>query len=73
MSSSLSAGRGRGAKLLDLSPYAAILEALVANRKARLFSPLAHNKNDRHLFVPNEIELPALPDVPNKSILRPLP
>ena len=64
---------GRGAKLLDLSPYAAILDALVAERKAPLFAPLAHRNNERHLFVPNEIDLPALPNGAQNWIVRPSP
>ena len=62
---------GRGAKLLDLSPYAAILDALIAERKTPLFTPLAHEKNDRHLFVPDEIELPMLPAKAKDWIVRP--
>lgn len=64
---------GRGARLLDLSPYAAILDALVAERKTPLFDPLAHRNNERHLFVPNEIELPTLPDGAQRWIIRPSP
>ena len=66
-------GSGRGAKLLDVSPYAAILDALVAERKALLFAPLAHEKNNRYLFVPNEIELPALSNKARNWIVRPSP
>lgn len=62
---------GRGAKLLDLSPYSAVLDALVAERKAQLFTPLSHDKNDRHLFVPNEIELPTLPKAVQHWLVRP--
>ena len=62
---------GRGAKLLDLSPYAAVLDALVAECKAPLFAPLAHRNNERHLFVPNEIDLPALPNGAQNWIVRP--
>ena len=62
---------GRGAKLLDLSPYAATLDALVAARKTRLFKPLARKSNHRHIFVPTEVELPALPRGAENWIVRP--
>ena len=51
---------GTGTKTLDLSPYGAILAALVAERGARLFDPLAKVKGKKTVFVPFEIELPQL-------------
>jgi hypothetical protein len=62
---------GRGANLLDLSPYAAILESLIAARGGQLFRPLAHEKNDHYVFVPTEIELPTLPAGAEKWIVQP--
>jgi hypothetical protein len=62
---------GRGAKLLNLSPYAAILEALIAARGGDLFRPLAHPKNRHFVFVPGEIDLPALPHGAERFITRP--
>ncbi|MGO9200034.1 MAG: hypothetical protein ACLQM8_05780 [Limisphaerales bacterium] len=62
---------GRGARMLDYSPYGAILDALVAERRERLFKPLTHEKNERYLFVPSEIELPAMPEGAQKWIVRP--
>ena len=62
---------GRGASLLNLSPYAAVLDALVTERKDALFGPLDHPNNTRCLFVPAEIELPLLPSRAQTRIIRP--
>jgi hypothetical protein len=62
-------GRGRGAKLLDLSPYGAILDALVSAKGAALFGPLAYERNRRHVFVPGEVALPPLPVAVKKWII----
>jgi ppGpp synthetase/RelA/SpoT-type nucleotidyltranferase len=53
---------GRGAKLLDLSPYGSIIEALVADAHGALFNPLTNPRNRYHVFVPVEIDLPPLPN-----------
>lgn len=60
--------QGRGAKILDLSPYGAVLQSLVEVRGAPLFEALLQNKKKR-LFVPAEIELPSLaPAVLNRIV-----
>lgn len=62
---------GRGAKLMNVSPYSAILEALVVARGAPLFQPLQHPNNRRHVFVPAEVELPSLPPLAMTWIIAP--
>lgn len=62
---------GRGAKLLNLSPYAAILEALINERGGDIFKPLLHVKNKSFVFVPGEITLSSLPTGAEKFITRP--
>lgn len=62
---------GRGAKLLDLSPYAAILDALVAKKGGGLFDRLADAKPGVAIFVPLEIDLPELSPAVAERIIRP--
>lgn len=64
---------GGGASLLNLSPYSAILDALVKKRGLALFTSLQHPKNSRSLFVPNEVELPQLPPKVRNWIIQPTP
>ena len=64
-------GRGRGAKLLDLSPYGAIIDALVSANGAALFRPLMHEKNRRYVFVPGEVPLPHLSAAAKRWIITP--
>lgn len=63
--------KGKGANLLDLCPYAAILDALIAERGDKLFKSLAHEKNTRFVFVPDEVDLPTLPPSARKWIVQP--
>jgi len=53
--------QGAGTKTLDLSPYGAILAALLAERGADLFAALPKARGRRAIFVPYEIELPPVP------------
>jgi ppGpp synthetase/RelA/SpoT-type nucleotidyltranferase len=61
---------GRGASLLNLSPYAAILDSLLKQRGQTLFDPLRHKNNERHLFVPDEVQLPPLPREVSNWIIK---
>jgi len=58
---------GHGANTLNLSPYSAVLTALIEEKGAKLFEPLQHSRRD-FVFVPAEITLPHVP----KSVLRQL-
>lgn len=62
---------GRGAKTLNLSPYGAVLAALIYKRGAAMFEPLAHPNNRKALFVPTEIDLPELQKDAQNWIIRP--
>ncbi|WP_088259358.1 hypothetical protein [Fimbriiglobus ruber] len=63
---------GEGAKTLNLSPYSAVVAALLRKRgAATLFGPLGKPWNKRSLFVPLEIDLPALPDAVQRKLIRP--
>jgi hypothetical protein len=62
---------GYGAETLDLSPYAAVVAALIAKRGAALFNSLAHPKCRDHLFVPLEVELPSLSREVMQRIVQP--
>lgn len=62
---------GRGAKVLNLSPYGAILESLLQAHGASLFAPLAHPKNSQYVFVPLEVELPGLHANIERWIIKP--
>src|SRR5439155_21788875 len=62
---------GEGAKTLNLSPYAAILAALIRERGGGVFDPLAHPKCRNDIFVPLEIDLPKMVDGAEKHIIRP--
>jgi hypothetical protein len=62
---------GQGAKTLNLSPYGATMSALIREHGGGIFDPLAHPKCRDVLFVPWEIELPAIADGAEKHIVRP--
>jgi hypothetical protein len=64
---------GRGAALINVSPYAAVLESLIAARGASLFEPLAHRNNRNYLFVPEEVALPPLSPQISNWIVSPAP
>lgn len=59
-----------GAKTINLSPYGAIITALLKNRGANAFSRLGERWNKARLFVPNEIDLPAFPAEVQAKIIR---
>lgn len=59
---------GLGAETLDLSPYGAVIAALVAARGAALFDSLAGGK--KTVFVPYEVTLPDLRDDVRKKVIR---
>lgn len=61
-------GKGRGASVVDLSPYSAVVEALVAARGPHLFAKL----KDR-LFVPSEVALPPLSDATKALLISAVP
>jgi hypothetical protein len=58
---------GRGAKTLNLSPYSAMIDALIGMKGATLFSKLKTGKH--RLFIPKEITLPDLPTEILKNIV----
>jgi ppGpp synthetase/RelA/SpoT-type nucleotidyltranferase len=62
---------GEGAKTVNLSPYAAVLAALLAKRGGAVFNPLGRPELRGSLFVPLEIELPSLPGNVMARIVRP--
>jgi ppGpp synthetase/RelA/SpoT-type nucleotidyltranferase len=63
---------GNGAKLLNLSPYAATLDALFNAKGKALFDALAKSHRKSSIFVPDEIAIPDMrPDV-MKKIVRPV-
>lgn len=62
--------RGEGAKTLNLSPYGALVEALIGKFGAKLFQPLGHPKNRQYLFIPEEIAIPNLSDEINHYVIR---
>jgi ppGpp synthetase/RelA/SpoT-type nucleotidyltranferase len=62
---------GRGAKILDLSPYGAVLDSLVAARGAGLFDKLKANRRKTKVFVPSEIELPELSAEAKEKLIFP--
>jgi hypothetical protein len=62
---------GEGAKTLNLSPHGAILAALIRKRGPGLFTPLAHPKSRDAVFVPLEVDLPALAPTITNKIIRP--
>jgi hypothetical protein len=49
---------GDGALALNLSPFAATLDALIRKHGAGLFNPLLKTRDRGHIFVPRELELP---------------
>ncbi len=63
--------KGLGTKQLNLSPYGAILEALIVKYGAPLFGSLGHEQNKLYIFVPLEIELPILATSIKKWLIRP--
>jgi Region found in RelA / SpoT proteins len=62
--------KGAGAKTLDLSPYSATIAALISQRGANLFKPLEHRSNKKSVFVPAEIDIPALNEETARFIIR---
>jgi len=62
---------GRGARLVDLSPYSCILNTLLDVRGAALFEPLGDTRSKTCLFVPLEVELPELRAEVRRKIVRP--
>jgi hypothetical protein len=63
-------GRGEGAKTLNLSPYGALVEALISKYDVDLFEPLGHPKNRQYLFIPTEIAIPNLPNNISRFVIR---
>ncbi len=63
-------GREEGANTLNLSPYGALLEALITKCGPDLFNPLGHPKNRQYLFIPAEIVVPDLPKKISQFIIR---
>ena len=63
---------GSGAKLLNLSPYAATLDALFNAKGQALFDSLGKYYIKNSIFVPDEITLPNLPADVMKKIVRPV-
>lgn len=63
---------GEGAETLNLSPYSAIVSALVRKRGPGLFKPLGNVDSRRGLFVPLEVDLPALPASVSEHVIRPV-
>ena len=61
--------KGNGAKTLNLSPYTALLEAIVSKHGTRVFERL--NTRDR-IFVPSEVELGELTDKAKSKLVRPI-
>ena len=61
--------RGEGANTLNLSPYAAVLAALIREKGARLFDRLLHTKRD-FVFVPAEIAVPSVPKNVSAKLIR---
>lgn len=62
---------GEGAKLLNVSPYGAVIKALCRKRGAAAFNALGDRENRRNLFVPLEIDLPDLPPAVIRKLVRP--
>jgi hypothetical protein len=65
-------GAGEGAKTLNLSPFGAIVSALIRKRGPDLLMPLGHPKCRMGLFVSSEIDLPSVPPNVAKRIIRPV-
>jgi ppGpp synthetase/RelA/SpoT-type nucleotidyltranferase len=61
---------GGGASLLNLSPYAAILDSLLKQRGPSLLDSLGHKNNERYLFVPDEVPLPQLNPAVSSWIIK---
>ena len=62
---------GEGAKTLNLSPYAAIIASLIRQRGARAFENLADPRCPGAIFVPLEIDLPAIAAAGMAKVIRP--
>lgn len=63
--------QGEGAATLDLSPYSAILRALIHKKGTPLFDALKRNRGNAKIFVPVEVELPTLPSQIMERIVQP--
>ena len=63
---------GEGTETLNLSPYCAIVSALVRKRGLGLFHPLGSADCRGALFVPLEVELPVLPAPVSEHVIRPV-
>jgi len=63
---------GGGAETLNLSPHSAIVSALVRKHGPKLFNPLGKPDCRRALFVPLEVDLPALPASVSEHVIRPV-
>ena len=61
---------GDGAKTINLSPYGAIITAVLKKRGPIAFNRLGDRWNKARLFIPNEIELPAFPVEVQEKIIR---
>jgi hypothetical protein len=62
---------GEGAETLNLSPYSAIVSALIRKHGPHLFDPLMRSESRKALFVPLEVELPDLPTSVRERVIRP--
>ena len=61
---------GEGASTLNLSPYGAVVAALLRKQGARVLEPLGKADAHRRLFVPSEIEMPEVPDSVKEHLIR---
>jgi hypothetical protein len=62
---------GKGVRTLNLSPLSAIIEALIEQRGPDLFAPLGHPKCRDYVFVPLEVDVPALAANISARVIRP--